>query len=440
VSAALPHGFRDVIKGSFWLLLASGWSQGSMLFANLVVANLLGASGYGRYALLLSTLMVLAIVAQAGFGVILTQQVSSLRDRNRIGAGEVAGFCFIATMILSVVMGVLLLAGQGFLAEALFQDEGLRRGIIILAFAFPLLALSHVQQGLFGGLERFRDQTWISLGLSPLVILFPSLGAWWFGFEGALAGLGFVLSRILRAARIRVSFRNFRARKDLVLRFAIPAMLGALIGHIALWGGQTMLVRSEGGPAVLGLFAAAFMVKTMVMFIPAQVAGVLLPVLSRSIGSSTGREWRNLLVANVAGMVTFALLIAGLAIPFATEIMRVFGPEFVAADSVLIILLIATPLEAACISLYQGLQSRGQFWRSNLFENVPKTMVVLTAGAFLVPEYSATGLAVAWLLGWAVGLAGITLALVSSPRPATSQALDPAATPPILGEDGGASV
>jgi O-antigen/teichoic acid export membrane protein len=429
--AVLPLGFGDLVRGSFWLILAAGFSQGSMLLANLLVANLLGVSGYGRYALLQTTVIVLAGLAQLSFGVVVAQQVSSLRERSPAMAGEVAVFCLMTTAAVSLLVAAALLIGRDALAMILFTDAALGPGVVLAALALPWFSISVVQQGLFNGLERFRDQTKISLVLSPLVVLLPAAGAYYRGFEGALAGLGAVyllrvavshlfLMRVFRQTGLSWSLRNLRARLRLVWHYALPATLSGTMLSLAVFGGQTLLVRT--GPANLGLFAAAFALKTMVMFLPSQMIGVLLPVLSRSNARPERHDGRALLYTNLVVNLSIIFVLAGIGVLFAPQIMALFGRDFQAGSRVLVILLLSAPFEAAMSTLYQDVQSKGYFWLPALTVNLPFMVVILGSAALLIPTLRAEGLALAWLFGSAVGLVGTIVAMTLRPRPKAEQA------------------
>jgi len=420
-SGALPHGLKDLVSGSTWLILAAGLGQGSMLLANLIVANALGVADYGRFALLQSTILILAALAQLGFGAILAQQIASLRARDPAAAGEVAAFCFLVAALLSLAFAAVLVATRGVAAEGLFRDPALAPGIAIAALALPFLAASAVQQGLFTGLERFRDLAKVALGLFPFVVLLPAVGAWQGGFEGALIGLG--LAYVLRAAlgqimligRFRAlglawSLGNPRAKLRLLRDFAVPGTLAGILTLVAIWGGQTLLVRSGGGADMLGLFAAAFTVKTMVMFLPSQMTGALLPILARFHADPVAGRG-GLLWVNLAASLAVTALLAGGFILFAGPVMSLFGDGFAGGRPVLVILLLAAPLEAITMTLYQDIQAKGRFWRSMLCVNLPLAAIVLAGAAWLVPARQAEGLAIAWLAGWAVALTGTLFAI-----------------------------
>lgn len=386
-----------------------------MLLASLLVANLIGVAGYGRYALLQSTILLLAGLAQISFAVVIAQQVSSLRERNPALAGEVAAFCFLVAAVLSILFTAGLLIGREPLADGLFKDPALSRGLALAALAIPWLAASAIQQGLFSGLERFREQATVAILLSPFVIALPAAGAVEAGFEGALVGLGlayllrcvvgqFMIIRIFRSAGISWSLANLRTKFRLVVKYALPATLAGVLTALAIWGGQTLLVRTDGGSTALGLFAAAYAVKTMVMFVPMQMMSALLPILSRFNANPEARRRRGLLYLNLAGSLFVTVTLAAIGVLLAPDIMGLFGPGFSDGSSTLILLLIATPLEAMTITLYQDIQSRGRFWSGLWSVSVPLSFTAIAAAALLVPGLREDGLATAWLIAWSVGL------------------------------------
>jgi len=424
---SLPQGVRQIAIGSIWLVLAAALGQGAMLLANLIVAQLLGVADYGRYALLQSTVMMLAGIAQLGFALIVAQQISTLRETQPGLAGEVAAFCMLVTALLSVGLSVALYFAREPLAAALFRDEGLGRAIAIGAIALPWAAIAAVQLGLFNGLERFRDQAMISLATLPIVVALPAFGAWRGGLEGALMGLSgayflrsaashWRLATVLRDAGIRWKFGSFRNKIRLLRNYALPATLSGLTTMFAMWGGQTLLVRSPGDSVAVGIFAAGYAIKTMAMFIPTQMLGALMPALSRGHARGDGAERRLLLRYNAATACGIAILTAIGGALLAPWLMRLFGDGFVGGEATLRLLLLATPLEALSVTLYQDIQSKGRYWVNLWWVNVPRAVAVLAAAALLVPHRLSEGLALAWLIGWTVALAGTILSMMAEKR------------------------
>jgi hypothetical protein len=79
-------------------------------------------------------------------------------------------------------------------------------------------------------------------------------------------------------------------------------------------------------------------------------------------------------------------------------------------------LLIAAPLEAVTITLYQQTQAKGRFWLSVCLLNLPLGVTVLTTASLLVPIALGDALAIAWVTGWTAALASMIAAVAISKR------------------------
>lgn len=410
----LPDGFGTVASGSIWLAIAAVLGQGSMLVANLTVANLLGTQGYGRYALLQSTVLLLSVLAQFSFPIVLAQQVAKLHDRDVRAASEITAFGFLFSASLSLALGAGLLLFRQRISADLFRDPVQAKGLIAIAVAVPCVAATSIQQGVFIGLRRFRDQATISFILVPLVIALPAVGAWFEGFAGAAAGLAaayflrllvgqVMLRRVSGGVGFSWSVGDLQSKFVVLRRMALPATMAGGIIALANWGGQTLLSRSTGGATVVGLFAAAFAIKTMVMFIPSQMILALLPVLSKSHSTDSAGS-RRLLWFNALASFGITIAICAVGVVLAPWVMKMFGGGFAGGAPVLRVLLTTAPIEAVTITLNQDLQARGHFWRGFCLTMLPVSLTTLSLALYLVPSLMALGLAYAWMGGWSLGL------------------------------------
>ena len=413
--SGISDGARSLLHGSAWLVISGVITQGATLLGNLIVANVLGVQSYGHYALVQITVSLLGLLAQLGFGTVISQQVSSSLRSNPDRASEIAGFCLALTLLVGVIFAGALFFGRSFLSAHVFRDTDLRPGLAIAAISLPWVAAATMQQGLFGGLQRFKDQAVIAALLLPLVIALPAVGARFGGFEGAAAGLAIayflrfgvgqiVLSRLFQRIGLKFRIGSVRKNMHLVLRMAVPATLSGILTSLAIWGGQTLLVRGPNGAEVLGMFAAAYTIKTMVMFIPGQSVIALLPVLSRSHVNPDADDPRRLLWTSAGLSAAVAVALAVPVFFLASPIMSVFGDDFLSAAPVLQLLLLSVPIETVTITIYQDIYSRGRYWTGMFAANVPLSASVLIAAALLVPDWQAQGLAIAWLIGWSLAL------------------------------------
>lgn len=391
-----------------------------MLIAGILVARVLGVQEYGRFVLLQTTLIVLAGVAHLSFGVVISQQVAKYRDSDPDRAGRIAGFCLTVTFGMGVILAATLVIGRELLARDIFNDPELASAITLIAIILPFVGTSAVQQGLFNGLARFRAQAWMSFLLVPVVVGAPYLGARELGISGALIGLAcafaarfllaqLVLIIVFRQERLSWTFSVSRERAVGLFHLSGPATLAGMAVSLAIWGGQTLLARQEGGDEALSLFNASYMLRTVIIFLPQQMVLALLPLVTRH--GAAGGDKKSLLRFSAGAALAIAVLAAATAALFANPLLALFGPGFTAGQSTLLLLLLSAPLEALTMTIYQSLQSAGRFWKALFWVNAPLAATVLGVATFLVPELLSLGLALAWLAGWTLALALTMLAV-----------------------------
>jgi O-antigen/teichoic acid export membrane protein len=363
-------------------------------------------------------------MAQVSFSVVIAQQVASFRERKPEIAGEVAAFCYTITFALGSMLAAGLFLGREWISYHIFREAQLTGGLGAAALALPFVAAASLQQGLFGGLERFREQAIISVALVPVVIGLPVFGALHGGLEGAALGLAgayilrFALSQVVvvhlfRKAGLRWIWAGFRSKLGLIWKLALPATLSSILVALAVWGGQTLLVRNAGGSTELGMFAAAYMVKTMVLFAPSQMVVALLPILSRVHAIPSTNNPGNLTWINTAATLVLTVALAGAGIAAAPFVMGLFGQGFMQGSDILAILLASAPIEAVTISLYQDIQAKGRFWTGLMSVTVPLTGTVILFALLAIGKWQGEGLAAAWLAGWSIAFVG-TLATRST--------------------------
>lgn len=423
ILSRIPVEFHGFATGSAWLVVAASLGQGAMLVANVLNANFLGSERFGLYSLIQTTILTLAGTAQLSLSLVVTQQLSILRERNTLAAGEIAGFSIYFALLSSFIVASILIAFREPIVDTLFGQTEINQSLMVGALALPFATLSLIQQGIFNGLQRFRDQAFVALLAIPFVIVCPAVGALVSGVDGALVGLVAAymfrslaahvrLRRALRHEGIRLRIGNILAKFRLLTTHSLPATLSGLASMLAVWGGQTLLIRSNGGSESVGLFAAAFAIKTLAMFLPTQMVGALMPALSRYHAREVSGNDRRLLYLNAVCACGIAAGVAIFGVLFSSHIMKLFGSSFDGGSYILRLLLIATPLEALTITLYQEVQSKGLFWKNFFWVNMPLSATVILASAALVPIYAGEGLALAWLIGWVVALIGTICALV----------------------------
>jgi O-antigen/teichoic acid export membrane protein len=125
-------------------------------------------------------------------------------------------------------------------------------------------------------------------------------------------------------------------------------------------------------------------------------------IIHNQIGLNDQSLYRKAYWSNAVATTLSALLGALFVIAVGDFLLGLFGPEFLGAHAPLIILMIATVPEALAIALYQIIQTQERMWWSLFAVNIPRDGLIVIAAYFLVRTSGASGIAIAYLLGWTV--------------------------------------
>jgi len=227
---------------------------------------------------------------------------------------------------------------------------------------------------------------------------------------------GVLLRGAATKASIRVEAGDSSLLYDLLRGFALPAFLIALTFSGSLWFGNVHLLSQPDGARYLGLFAAAYLLRTLVVFLPAQLGTVSLALISGHSAAGRTVEYRQVLLGSIVLAGLFASLIAGSIVLLAPVLLPILGADFVAAAPMIKVVMAASVLEAIGTVAYQHLTSRARMWRALAMVALPRDLVYVSCVLVLVPIQHEWGLAYALLASQATMLLGILLAQLTTPR------------------------
>jgi O-antigen/teichoic acid export membrane protein len=418
VSGRLGAALTSLSKATVWVTVAVAAPQAATLLANLAVANLLGPEQFGIYGFAQTTLNAFALIAQLSLGLGATRFLPDWRAREPARAGEFLARA--ATFVLA--FGLLLAAGfvgmTAIFNGATWAPQSFH-GPVLLAFliAIPLLALGLLQNGVFIGLEWFRSYALVSAATAVFGVALPAVGALLAGVQGAICALALaILVRVGAAAAtilrrlsmtgIRLNLQRTGTFMHVVRAFAVPSSIGSFLASLAQWLSSLLLLHSSGA-AAFGLYAATLSVRQIVVFVPAQLAGVTLTLMSKRPEPELQRQVFRLSVALTA---IVAALITGVCAIFAENLLRLFGAGFAVGEGLLLTMLASAFVESVAVAMYQVLPHRGRMWRSLTFVNIPRDGALLLLAFLAVPRFGAMGLAVALLASQVIAVLGIAFA------------------------------
>jgi len=404
------RGGTRLLRATLYTLAGSMGRRCAALVVGVLLARWLGREGLGIYALLMS-MCVLAAVPQPAVGLAIAKLVGEAE-----GAGQDERLGRLVGAGLSVGFGALLMAAalyaglRGPLSSGVYHEPLLRDLIPLGALYVVSFGFMELLGTVFQGLKAFRllnTLTLLSALVSPLAVitLVPSLGVRGAVLAPCLVSLltagGYVLA--LRAISWRRGIALCKwpdaASLRLLAGYSVPALLSGLVGPIAFWMANTLLVRSHGFDP-LGLFNVANGLAGNLPFLAAAIGVPLVPMISGA-SSGTAEEMAGLasrgLRAVVLSTLPFALLLALYARPVLGFL---YGEHFEPAAPLLILMSVANLLIGVGSVLGSILIGGGAIWQALLI-NIVWMGGFLALSGYAVPRLGATGLALAFVLAYA---------------------------------------
>jgi O-antigen/teichoic acid export membrane protein len=278
MSESIPLTRKFVVRNIAELFSGSAIAQALTALTFLLMARQLGASVYGTF----TSSLVLASITALVFNLGLDLWLMHSAGKNPAKAAEYMGSIFGLKLFFSVLWFVLLLLIQPFLDTETFPPAVLfwTAGIVWLDSLF-LTILSGFKAALQNRytliLEPASDVLWLA---GTLVLIF-------FGMDALLPYLqlrfGVLLISLLAAGiliwrRNQPAFHQNTAR--LALRETPPYALSELLAMTTMRM-DLLIVALVLGSAAAGLYSPALSVVNALFFVPAAIANVMIPVLSR---------------------------------------------------------------------------------------------------------------------------------------------------------------
>lgn len=392
------------------------------------VSRILAPDDFGRLTLIQATILLGAGLAGLGLPITLSRHVAHTRASDPAETGRYLGAAIAVTISSASVATLSLIFGREWVAGAVLRNEQLAALVPAGAAAVGAIAVAAITQAGLAGLERFRALATIQFVQGALSAAGMVFGASTHSgdAEGALIGFacGHGVAAVLAYWLVRHRSAIDGIRFSLSLRpherralasFAIPALVAGVVVSGALLIGQVVLSDQPGGYSRVAEFAVAYRWHLAILFIPAAIAPLMVPVLTRMRrhdADDARHAFRFLLLGNVV----IAALPAGLFAVAAPEILRLNGHEY--ADHPLPLVILAAAAVPCAINnvLSSAAISVGAI-RVWVLSDIALAVGLVGLAVAMVPNLDASGLAFAYLGGYIVTnlvLAPTVLATVRS--------------------------
>jgi O-antigen/teichoic acid export membrane protein len=393
-------------KGGSAVFAGRIFAWGSRFLIAVLLARVLGARDYGVYNLALSTATVVAAFGVLGLDAAIvryTAVFAARADLSRLrGVVETAvGF----PAVVAVLLGAGMLVFAEPIAVGIFREPDLVPLMRLGALLVPALVLNQLLAAILQGMHRIHlavlaEQ--LSQPFARILVLGVFLIVGLTAFEAMLAAalaasavaviLAWFVVRTLPAGT-----RTIAARRDLreVMRFSLPVWFSNVVNTV---GGnlQIGLLGILGTAAAVGVFAIANQVTLLGTMFHAALVSASMPLFAQ-LGDSDDRAgmlhlYRATSKWTFAANLPLFLILAA----FPGAILSIFGPEFRAGSTALVVMAFAGLVNAGTGTSGAILDMTGHT-RLKLLNSSVAVLLGLGLNLLLIPPLGITGAALAVL-------------------------------------------
>lgn len=408
---------KEILKGTVTSLVIkiSGLILAT-LFA-FTVARTLGANAWGEFSLSMSLITFAAIIAAAGFDTFLLKTASS-RGNTSLSSPlyqKIARISF----LLSIITAAILYISAPVIAGSFFNNPGLEYSFKIASAAIPPYAFLNINAGLLQGLKQLKKYVFIRFVSHHAGGLLLFLLLLYFQRDHHIVILAYTLSLYLFAGlsylwtRKAAPFENgpFAATEKpsgtrALLMNGFPFMLAALLFFMKGWI-DTVMIGVFMNETDVGIYNITLKLTAVLGITLSAVSAVSTPLYSEAYASGNIQKLKEHVSKSSAIVFYTSLPLFLILILFPENILSLFGDEFTAGTTALIIL-----AAGGFINAYFG--AAGYLMNMTGSEVVLQyiTLVAVAVGIllnyYLIPPYGLTGAAGATTLtiaGWNIACA-----------------------------------
>lgn len=395
---------KRMASGAFWSVLGSAGAKLMVVLAGIACARILGKEIYGQFGMVKSTIAMLMVFGNAGLGLTATKYIAEYRVTQKQHAASVYIVTNFFAAVVATVVGMLVFFCARWVAVTVLQAPELTMPLKVCSVITAIVILNLAQDGVLSGFEDFKHRA-INLFIGDfLQAVAMMVGAYYFGLMGTVLGYGVGLVAVvaLNWRSIRLNFRKINVSphfykiffKDfrLLYSFSLPAAISSMLAGPVYWLIRAMIVRYNGFGEV-ALYDVADQWRQLILFVPASVSQILLPILS-SLETNESNQFLKVLKVNLTLNASLATVMALLVSVLSGVIIAFYGQGFT-NNWPIIVLSVSCIFNSISNLLGISITSKGKMWTWCGFNVLWGTVALGLSWLALRLQYAATGIAAA---------------------------------------------
>jgi O-antigen/teichoic acid export membrane protein len=398
--------FSELFKGGSvsFILKIIGLALGYIF--SLVVARSLGAESWGIYSLCLAIVTISSIFARFGFDTTimrLNAEYKALRKEDSLI--PLSKLVFKISFLLSVIISIIVFLFADFIAEEIFNKINLSHSIRIVSLAITPFSLSLVAASALKGFKQITKAVFIEyVAKFAFMLLLLIGGLIFFDLDKqSIVPIIVIASWLMFGVCAVWYFNSVRKYKyeihqkiewKPILKIALPLILASSVLYLKGWI-DTITIGIYLTEADVGIYNIAQKLANFTVIPLITLSAIAAPKFAES--KINLEELKLVLIKTSKLIILFSTPIFIGLIIFSEQLLRVFGPEFIEAEFVLVIISIAAYINAIFGSLGYLLQMTGFHVA---FQNsvIVLSVLALVLNIFLIPRFGIIGAAYSTLM------------------------------------------
>ena len=411
--AAASTTAGSLLRGGAWNTTSRLVPQLYVLAISIAGARFLGAEQFGRQSFIAFVELSLILFLSGGLSITATRFVGDVLGRQQPAA--------VASLVRWIwrVEAIAALAGGSVLVIAAAAGAEPESAWVLAAVACTLGILHAAPSALLIGAQRWRAASIVGLvtGAASTVAIIIVLAAGggitgMFAVEAAVAGVNVLwtallarraLSEVAPAARERLTDAAWRVLRPQLWRYAIPTTYGVFLTIVVWRRSEFFFLEYYSTDTQIALYSVVFAVVAALIQLPDAIAAITLPAVATLSGAGQAERIRTGFSRALRLVLLATLPVTAVAFALGPALLRVvYGPEFEATESVLLIMLLPFPLLPLLSLSRSVLAGLGRLRIPLVIETAAAVLNIGLAFA-LVPGHGAVGAAVANIAAQTMG-------------------------------------
>ncbi len=372
---------------------------------NAIITRTLGADDYGLFVLVTNILYFIVVISQLGFGGTIVRFVSYYTGKGE--SEKVKGTILYGTKVLlfaSLIVTVITIILSPIIAQNIFDRPEINSYLKILLLSLPFLVVTVVFNSSLNGLKLIKYQVLLINILHPLIffslisVVFLSgyslNGLIWAVFSMGVIELimsyYFLFSKYFK---LKKAVKPKVEKKEL-WKFASPLYIKQFFNNAILYV-PIFLIGYFLSNTDVGVYNISFKIALLVSFSLGAFQLIFSPTISNLFARNNKQLIEQLYQSITKWVFTISLVTFLIIILFSDQILSIFGKEFVAGSTILLIMVCGEIFNATGGLAGNILVMSGRPKVALVNSLISFTLIFLLAW-FLIPAYGIMGAAVSY--------------------------------------------